>query len=260
MTVNWSPSDVRLREHVLEELVGTWKNARIIRQTNVGPSVTTNRGLREAKYALVKLVDGDDVLLPDATAQLLIALQRHPDAALAYGQSATYADAEDALARIGQARATEQPPERIEQALKPLLRECYLGPSNCLIRTALARAVAGCDERIFVQDYSLLLRLSLKGEFVATGIPVVLHPRAPEGRLNDGGDEVKRLCGWVLENLGDGVWGESDGFRKCSTHPTQGRFRQTEHGRISSNAETRGEAASRESLMRPDLSPARGER
>ena len=142
----------------LAQHVGALNNARVISQTNVGPSVTTNRGLRAAQYPLVKLVDGDDVLLPDATLRLMTALARHPEAVVAYGQSAYYTDAADALARIAMPPATEQPPERIEHALKGLLRECYLGPSNCLIRRDAALKVGGSDERVFVQDYSLLLR------------------------------------------------------------------------------------------------------
>ena len=179
----------------LAQHIGALGDARVLSQANAGPSVTTNRGLRAARFPLVKLVDGDDVLLPDATAQLLTALARHPEAALAYGQSATYADAADALARIGptddaRPRATAQPPERIEQALKPLLRECYLGPSNCLIRRELALAVGGSDERVFVQDYSLLLRLAARAAFVAVDAPAVLHPAAPQDRLNDGGPQL----------------------------------------------------------------------
>jgi glycosyltransferase involved in cell wall biosynthesis len=162
----------------------------ILSQANAGPSVTTNRGLRAARFPLVKLVDGDDVLLPDATAQLRIALARHPDAGLAYGRSATYADAEDALARIGQTRTTEQPPDRLEQALKPLLRECYFGPSNCLVRRDLALTVGGCDERVFVQDYSLLLRLAARAPFVAIDTVVELHPKALQDRINNGGPQV----------------------------------------------------------------------
>jgi glycosyltransferase involved in cell wall biosynthesis len=174
----------------LEQQVGALNVARVIRQDNVGPSVTTNRGLRAAKYAMVKLVDGDDVLLPDATMKLRTALARHPAAPVAYGQSAYYSDAEDALARIAVPPSREQPPELLEQALKGLLRECYLGPSNCLIRRDAALAVGGCDERVFVQDYSLLLRLSATGPFVALDAPVVLHPDTPEDRLNDGGPQL----------------------------------------------------------------------
>jgi glycosyltransferase involved in cell wall biosynthesis len=174
----------------LERLTPGLADSRILSQANAGPSVTTNRGLRDARFPLVKLVDGDDVLLPDATAQLMTALAGHPDAALAFGQSATYADAEDALARIARAQPAEQPPERVEQALQPLLRECYLGPSNCLIRRDLALSVGGCDERVFVQDYSLLLRLAKRAPFVALDVPVVLHPATPQDRLNDGGPQL----------------------------------------------------------------------
>jgi GT2 family glycosyltransferase len=174
----------------LEQHARALGDVRVLSQANAGPSVTTNRGLRAARFPLVKLVDGDDVLLPDATAQLVAALARHPEAALAYGQSATYADAADALARLGQARMSEQPPERVEQALKRLLRECYLGPSNCLIRRDLALGVGGCDERVFVQDYSLLLRLAARAPFVALDTPAVLHPAAPQDRLNDGGPQL----------------------------------------------------------------------
>lgn len=175
----------------LAQRIGALDNARILAQANAGPSVTTNRGLREARFPLVKLVDGDDVLLPDATALLRAALARHPEAALAYGQSATYADAEDALARLAASTpGAAPPPERIEHALKALLRECYLGPSNCLIRRELALAVGGCDERVFVQDYSLLLRLSAKAPFVALDAPVMLHPSTPQDRLNDGGPQL----------------------------------------------------------------------
>jgi glycosyltransferase involved in cell wall biosynthesis len=174
----------------LEQRAGELGNVQILGQANAGPSVTTNRGLRAARFPLVKLVDGDDVLLPDATAQLKAALARHSDAALAYGQSAYYADAEDALARIGQARPSAPPPERTDDALKGLLRECYLGPSNCLIRKDAALAVGGCDERVFVQDYSLLLRLAATAPFVALDAPVVLHPSTPQDRLNDGGPQL----------------------------------------------------------------------
>ena len=174
----------------LERRAGDLSNARVLGQANAGPSVATNRGLREARFPLVKLVDGDDVLLPEATAQLCAALGRHPEAALAYGRSAYYRDAEDALARIAQGGASERPPERVENALPGLLRECYLGPSNCLIRKDSALAVGGCDERVFVQDYSLLLRLSATGPFVALDVPVVLHPSTPDGRLNDGGPQL----------------------------------------------------------------------
>ena len=59
-----------------------------------------------------------------------------------------------------------------------------------LLRRDLALSVGGCDERVFVQDYSLLLRLAARALFVALDTPVVLHPAAPQDRLNDGGPQL----------------------------------------------------------------------
>ena len=175
----------------LQRLAAALPEARVLRQPNAGPSVATNRGIGEARHPLIKLVDGDDVLLPDATLRLQQALCRHPEAVLAYGGSDYYASQAEALAKIREAPMSDrQDEERVEDALPALLRECYLGPSNCLLRTSAARAAGGCDERVFVQDYSLLLRLAIKGAFVATAIPVALHPRSTEARLNDGGPQV----------------------------------------------------------------------
>lgn len=175
----------------MQRLAAALPDARVLRQANAGPSVATNRGISEARYPLIKLVDGDDVLLPKATLGLHRALSRHPEAVLAYGGSDHYASQAEALSKIREAPTSGgRGEESVEDALPALLRECYLGPSNCLIRTSAARAVGGCDERVFVQDYSLLLRLATKGAFVATGIPVALHPRSPRLRLNDGGPQV----------------------------------------------------------------------
>lgn len=165
-------------------------NLRILNQANAGPSIATNRGLGAARYPLIKLVDGDDVLLPDATARLAAALARHPEAALAYGRSAYYAGTEDALARLAEYDSPTHVSERVEDALEPLLRECYLGPSNCLLRKDAALVAGGCDERVFVQDYSLLLRLAAKAPFIALDAPVALHPSTPQDRLNDGGPQL----------------------------------------------------------------------
>lgn len=176
----------------LRRLVGGLGDTHILVETNSGPSVATNRGLENARYPLIKLVDGDDVLLPDATASLRAALLRHPDCVLAYGTAGAYASVEEALARLADALAppTSDGTDRVVNALPGLLRGCHLGPSNCLALAAAMREVGGCDERIFVQDYSLFLRLAARGKFVATEIPTVINPSTAEGRLNDGGPQV----------------------------------------------------------------------
>src|ERR1700739_3474814 len=48
----------------------------LIAQPNRGPSVATNRGLAAASMPLVKLLDGDDLLAPDATRHLIDGMER----------------------------------------------------------------------------------------------------------------------------------------------------------------------------------------
>lgn len=178
---------------LLAELAVHWPQARILSQPNRGPSVATNRAIAAARLQHVKLVDGDDVLLPDATARLLALLDRHPEAVLAYGLTEPYASPAQARERLAASPPTGEDgaePVRRGPDLAALLRQTDLGPSNCLIRTSALRAAGGCDERVFVQDYSLLLRLAAQGPFVGTDAVVALTPDAAGNRINDGGPQI----------------------------------------------------------------------
>ena len=175
----------------IERLTAGWPHVRIIAQPNQGSSGATNRGLAEAQFPYIKLVDADDVLLPDATSRLLTALMNHEGAVLAYGQTEFYATPQDALDRLaapaGPARAARFEPDPLASQL---LRGFGIGPSNSLFAAEAARAVGGCDRRVFTQDYSLVLRLATKGPFVAIDDIVALCPAVAEGRVNDGGPQI----------------------------------------------------------------------
>lgn len=175
----------------IARLTENWPSKRIITQENRGSSHATNRGLAEARYPVIKLVDGDDVLLPHATAVLLDALQSTPGAVLAYGRTGLYASREAALARLGDASPALAARRAIAEPLPSLLLEGFsIGPSNSLFLAEAARAVGGCDGRVFTQDYSLVLRLATSGGFVAVDDVVALCPAVAEGRVNDGGPQI----------------------------------------------------------------------
>jgi glycosyltransferase involved in cell wall biosynthesis len=177
----------------LAALTAGWPDARILSQPNRGPSIATNRAIAAAQFPVIKLVDGDDVLLPDAARLLLDLLLRHPQAVLAYGRTEQYGSADEACRRIERSRGASGPdalPARVEPALAMMLRQTDLGPTNCLFRTDAVRRVGGCDERVFTQDYSLLLRLATLGPFVGTETVVALTPAGTAERINDGGPQV----------------------------------------------------------------------
>lgn len=155
------------------EVVAAWGRGRndllLVRQANAGSARATNRCLELARQPFVKFVDADDLLHPEATARLLAALQRHPEAVLAYADRADFTDGTvPPCPPPGDA-----PPRLLDDALARTIRNAPFNPTQILVRTAAARAVGGCDERVVhSQEYGLALRLAARGAFVH--LPAVL--------------------------------------------------------------------------------------
>lgn len=151
----------------------------VVAQANAGPSKASNVGLARAAGDLVKFVDGDDVLAPDATARLLAVLAKH-GADLAYGGGGHYAPGE---ALPAPAPADDGAP--VEDALGFVLASPPFNLSQILVRRDACLAAGGFDERLFIQDYPFLLRLAEKHRFAGTQATVCYFPRHQGGRLTD---------------------------------------------------------------------------
>lgn len=152
----------------------------VLSQANAGPARALNAGLQRARGAYVKLMDGDDVLLPWATQWLLDAMgEAHavvswPELQWRYTPGAA-------------PRWAEPPrpaPERLD--LLPLaLKRAHTMPSLWLVRRAALLACGGCDTGVFIQDYSLELRLAAHGLVALLRAPLVAFPEEAPGRLSD---------------------------------------------------------------------------
>jgi len=144
---------------------------RLIAQPNRGPASATNRGLAAAAMPFVKLVDGDDLLAPYATRHLLEAAERL-GAEVAIGAGGAY--------RVGTAPRwpgiAAPAPALLADPLAHLIRRIWFTPSNMLIRRDALAASGGCDERVFVQDYALALRLAARCRFALSDTVVMASP------------------------------------------------------------------------------------
>ena len=167
---------------VLESLGPRLPGFRLIAQPNQGPSIATNRGLAAASMPLVKLLDGDDLLAPDATRDLIDCMQCL-GVEVMIGAGQPY--------RLGEMphwpRSAPSVPRLLPDPLGALLRAIWFTPSNLLVRREALQRSGGCDERVFVQDYALALRLARRCRFGITDTPVVAAPECPEiaaGRLS----------------------------------------------------------------------------
>ncbi len=153
----------------------------ILRQPNRGASAATNAGARRAAQPWLKLVDGDDLLVPGATARLLEAAQAAGQT-LAYGELGTYRfDDPDPLARD-----FPLPPHRMEpDGLARFIRNCPCNSSTILVSKERYWAAGGCDERLVSPDQALFLRLFAAGGAAHIAAPVALAPDQAPRRLSE---------------------------------------------------------------------------
>jgi glycosyltransferase involved in cell wall biosynthesis len=156
---------------LLESLGRHLPGFHLIAQPNQGPSIATNRGLAAASMPLIKLLDGDDLLAPDATRHLIDCMEYlGVDVMIGGGQPYRRGETPVWL------RPPSAPSRLLPDPLKALLRAIWFTPSNLLVRREALQRSGGCDERVFVQDYSLALRLSRRCRFGITDTPIVAAP------------------------------------------------------------------------------------
>ncbi|PPR61906.1 MAG: putative glycosyltransferase EpsH [Alphaproteobacteria bacterium MarineAlpha3_Bin3] len=69
---------------IAEGMIGGLANGKIIQQINSGPGVAQNTGVAAASMAVIKFVDGDDLLPPDCVLRMLPGLDL-PNVAMVHG-------------------------------------------------------------------------------------------------------------------------------------------------------------------------------
>ena len=150
----------------------------IIRQANAGPAPATNVGVRAARGRYVKLLDADDLLIGGITPLLCAELDR-VQGDLIKGELATYRVGEIApeAATLGTVRV-------LDDALYTVIATGIANTSGTLFRRSAFVAAGGCDETVFVQDFSFFLRMARRGRYLLTDVPVACIPETADGRVS----------------------------------------------------------------------------
>lgn len=172
---------------VLRGMVSGWKNVIVLEQRNAGPAVATNRGLAVAQGEFIKPVDGDDMLLPWATTYLLDAIHE-TGCDVAFGDMGLQGKYDPASPLHEALSGLEQPPISLlpePSFLAKSFKNAQTNPSTWLARRSLVEATRGCDEAIFIQDYSIELKLGYQGKVVRLKNALFKMPVAAPGRLSD---------------------------------------------------------------------------
>ena len=142
---------------ILYARTADWPAVTILENTaNVGPSIRVNQGARQARGRYLCLFDADDVLAPDAMATMMSLLDRH-QADLLHGKRCNVDSFLDSYVR----KIGPDPRYRISDSpLDTVIGRGFARMTWLARRTVFERA-SGCDERVFIQDEALRLRLGL---------------------------------------------------------------------------------------------------
>jgi len=149
---------------------------------NRGPAVRLNQGAKIARGNFLQFVDADDVLCRGATDEMLRILQQE-SADVIYGkwcltQKTAKNLLEERLAQNNSYIVSDKP-------LHYVLTHRQIVRMVALTTRACYDASGGCDERVFVQDESLSLRLAWKASrFVDFKGTVILVPRQNQNNLS----------------------------------------------------------------------------
>jgi glycosyl transferase family 2 len=170
---------------VVRRLTADWNNVTIVEQKNAGPSAAMNVGFRLATGDWIKPMDSDDVLLPWATRRLMEACAETGfDVALAPYCLDYDFTTDDLAIFLGTHRPDPRPVESCADMLRRSLQYTQGNPSSWLARTERVRRAGGCDERVFVQDYSIVLRMAAYGGFARLEEKLFLAPAEMPDRMS----------------------------------------------------------------------------
>ncbi len=164
------------------KLVARWgENGSVIQQRNLGASAATNVGAAKARFPWLKLLDGDDILVPQSSRVLLGAAQQH-GVDFSWGELGEYShDDPDPLAGY------KMPAEDSELEVDGLARFIRINignSSSMLVSRERFLKVGGCDERLISPDSMLFLRLFADGPGARIKAPVALIPSQAADRLS----------------------------------------------------------------------------
>lgn len=150
------------------EIVESFADPRIqiVSYKNAGLAASRNRGIDRATTDYIAFIDADDLWTPDKLNDQFLALQNHPEAAVAYSWTDYIDDSSQVIYQGGY-------PTVNGDAYAHLLLVCFLeNGSNPLVRKSALLEVGGFDESLpAAEDWDLYIRLAARYSFV--GVPSV---------------------------------------------------------------------------------------
>ncbi|MCC9624417.1 glycosyltransferase [Thalassospira sp. MA62] len=158
-------------------------DVKIVSQVNQGASVAHDSGVEAATGDWIKFCDGDDLLAPDATQNLLNACETHKTEH-AWGDLVYFEFGGDLDPLDRPVAALPEEYQSIDDGLSFFIRNCPANSTSMLIGRDFYLRAGGCNKALVSPDQMLFLRLFRTGPGVHLKGAVGLLPDAAPGRLS----------------------------------------------------------------------------
>lgn len=167
---------------IIKKETAEMKNVIIITNSqNKGPSTRLNQGAKKASGQYLHLVDGDEILPINAT-KIMLNLLEENQADFLYGKKQKTTLESKAL--LGQSISEELKYTKSSNPLLQILNGKFVGISLMTSKSLYTKS-GGCDERVFIQDESLPIRLAHKAKnFISLDNIVVFAPKKNHENLS----------------------------------------------------------------------------
>ncbi|MAI29610.1 MAG: hypothetical protein CMP38_05315 [Rickettsiales bacterium] len=177
--INDGSTDLSLE--YLKKFTKKFKKVIIIDQNNYGPAVATQQGINVSSGDFLKLVGGDDVLHPDCTNILLNTIIKNKSV----GVFSRYELVED-FKKIKFKNSKTSNLKRIDFPLLDTVKSSFSGTSPNLYCNKAIKKSGGCNTKIFVEDFSLVLGISTFGNFCFIDNITSYGPKNDNNRIMEG--------------------------------------------------------------------------
>ena len=182
----------------------------VMQGDHAGANAARNRGLHHSSGEYVSFLDADDLWTPNKLQAQFQALQKHPEAAVAYSWTDRIDEQGNYLRQGGHLSVSGH-------VLAELLIANFIeNGSNPLIARQAAIAVGGFDETLTAcQDWDMWLKLAFRYQFAAVPESQVLY-RLSTNSISSNVLALEAACRKVIDRAYNQVPASLQHLRKCS--------------------------------------------
>ena len=205
--VNDGSTDKSLK--ILESFATKDENIFLFNQVNKGPPIACNLGLKHARGRFIKFVDADDILVPNATSNLLNPfLSDNNMPVLTFSRNIkTYKKLDNSLKEFYKNNNLSFFQDKkndyvfYKNFLDKSLHVSNMNLSCTLFEKKTILSFGGCNENIFCQDYYVELMMSSLGPFIESKNLIFYSPFADENRVTQNESQILHDLNYALEEF-----------------------------------------------------------